>query len=275
MRAESLLYWKIVSASRSSPDLWTLAAAGALAAVTADILHEALGHGGACVLTGGTARVLSTVHFDCSRDTALISAGGTLANFVAGLLCWIALRFISRASRVRYYVWALMTLNLLGGAGYFLFSGIGGIGDWADVIRGLQPVWLWRTLLTVIGAVLYPLVAWLSVRELAPFLHGTASERRAQARRLTLVLYFTVGILYCIAGLFNPVGMILVLISAAASSFGGQSALAWMWQMAGGVTPRGEPGSLKRSWTWIAAALVISVLFIAVLGPGVTFVTVR
>src|SRR5579871_4659127 len=106
--------------ARNPPDLLTLAAAGALAAVTADILHEAIGHGGACLLTGGTARVLSTVHFDCSRDTALISAAGTLVNFAAGLVCWIALRFLSGASRVRYYVWALMTLNLLGGAGYFL-----------------------------------------------------------------------------------------------------------------------------------------------------------
>ncbi len=255
----------------AAPDLLTLAAVAAVAVVIGDILHEAVGHGGACVLTGGTALVLSTVHFDCSRDTVLISAAGTLVNFAAGIFCWMLLRFIRGSAHLRYFVWALMTINFLNGAGYFLFSGIAGIGDWADVIRGLQPVWLWRTLLTVGGAVLYPLLAWLSVREMAPFLNGTARERQLRARRLTLVLYFTAGLLHCISGLLNPVGMILVVISAAASSFGGLSALAWMWQMAGGVTPRGDRTSLPRSWAWIAAGAVVSILFIVVLGPGVRF----
>ena len=36
--------------------------------------------------------------------------------------------------------------------GYPLYSGIGGIGDWARVIAGARPVWLFRLALTVVGA---------------------------------------------------------------------------------------------------------------------------
>jgi hypothetical protein len=40
-------------------------------------------------------------------------------------------------------------------AGYPLFSGVIGVGDWVNVIEGWQPVWVWRLLLAVIGFILY------------------------------------------------------------------------------------------------------------------------
>ena len=46
-----------------------------------------------------------------------------------------------------------MTINLLTGTGYFLFSGIGGSGDWAVFIKGLGPEWLLRVALAL-GATL-------------------------------------------------------------------------------------------------------------------------
>src|ERR1700688_3698743 len=60
------------------PDLWTIAAIAVCATVIADFIHEGLGHGGMCVATGGQPLVLSTVHFECSADTRLVAAGGTL-----------------------------------------------------------------------------------------------------------------------------------------------------------------------------------------------------
>lgn len=45
---------------------------------------------------------------------------------------------------LRYFLWLLMTINLLQAGGYILFSGLGNIGDWAYVIHDLEPVWLWR-----------------------------------------------------------------------------------------------------------------------------------
>jgi hypothetical protein len=85
--------------------------------------------------------------------------------------------------------------------------------------------------------------------------------------------YFVDGILSCVAGLFNPIGMILVAISAAAA-FGGASGLCWMWNwLKGSRIPTGtfEMPPLTRGRDWIIAAGILVALFVAVLGPGLKF----
>jgi hypothetical protein len=44
-----------------------------------------------------------------------------------------------------------MTFNLFEAGGYFLFSGIGNIGDWAAVVAGWRPAWAWRVALVALG----------------------------------------------------------------------------------------------------------------------------
>jgi preprotein translocase subunit SecG len=255
-------------------NLPTIIAISIVAFAVANLLHEGAGHGGACLLTGGHAKVLSTVHFECSRDSRFISAGGTLVNLLAGLLCWIAIRFPRYTNgQVRYFVWLLMTVNLLQAGGYLLFSGLANFGDWADVIAGLTPVWIWRTGLTIFGAMSYVLAVWLALLELRPFL-AESDWRRGGGKDLTLVPYLTGGILYTLAGIFNPVGMMLVGLSAAAASFGGTSAMAWMTQWLGSrfVPKSGSPCFiLQRSQLWLITAFVAASLFIAFLGRGIRF----
>jgi hypothetical protein len=258
--------------TRAARDPATIIAISLVAFAIANLLHEGAGHGGACVLTGGHAKVLSSVHFECSQDSRFIAAGGTLVNFVAGLLCWLALRFVNQKSgHLRYFLWLLMTINLLQACGYFLFSGLGNFGDWAYVIHGLAPAWLWRTGLTVLGVVSYALVVWLALLELRPFL-GEPDWRRGGAKDLTMIPYITGGILYTVAGMFNPVGVILVGLSAAAASFGGTSGLAWMTQYLGSkFAPQitSQPLTVYRARGWIIAAFITAAIFLGVLGRGV------
>lgn len=256
----------------SSPDTATVIAIALIAYALGSVIHEGLGHGGACVLTGHEPLVVSSVHFECSQDTRLISAGGTIVNFIAGVLCWAASRLVKRNSRVRYFLWLLMTINLFTAAGYFLFSGIGGIGDWADVIRGFQPLWAWRLLLTAFGILAYAACVWFSLYELLPFLGSDQQRRTSRAWRLTLIPYLAGGIQSCIAGAFNPVGMILVAISAAAASFGGTSGLAWMTNLL--HNPKISSSNIElpevaRSFTWIAVASACTVIFVFIVGPGI------
>jgi len=204
-----------------------------------------------------------------------VAAGGTLANLIFGALSWMAMRAVKRSATWRYFFWLLMTFNLFGVGGYFLFSGIGNIGDWAAVVAEWQPAWAWRVGLAALGIVTYFfLFVPLSLRELRPFLEKDAKVRVRRARRLTLVPYLTAGVLSCAAGALNPVGPLLILISAAAATFGGNSGLAWMWTLLYG--PR-IPGSefqipeIERNWGWIIAAVVLSIGFIIGLGPGVKF----
>jgi hypothetical protein len=260
--------------TRSSRDLATIIAISIVAFAIANLLHEGAGHGGACVLTGGHAKVLSSVHFECSQDSRFIAAGGTLVNFMAGLLCWLALRFVKQGpGHLRYFLWLLMTINLLQACGYFLFSGVGNFGDWADVIHGLAPAWLWRTGLTVLGVVSYTLMVWLALLELRPFL-GESDWRRGGAKDLTIIPYITGCILNTVAGMFNPVGLILVGLSAAAGSLGGASGMAWMTQcLSSKFIPKitSQPFTLQRRRGWIAAAFITAAIFVGLLGRGVRF----
>lgn len=80
----------------------------------------------------------------------------------------------------------------------------------------------------------------------------------------------------CIAGALNPRGAILILISAAASTFGGTSGLLWTtdWLNRGTTIPYGphaEPMPIQKSWPWIIVAVVLAAAFIAILGPSVRF----
>src|SRR5271165_3092858 len=255
-------------------DAFTIVSIAIVAYIFATMLHEAVGHGGACLLVGGKPLVISTVHMECSVESRLVMAAGTLMNVAAGALCF-ALGRITAHPRLRYFLWLSMTLNLFIAAGYFAFSGIGGFGDWALFIQGLGPQWVWRIGMAIFGAAAYMLVARFSLLELRPLIGSDRKQRYVRAVGLTKLPYFAGGILACVAGALNPQGLILVVLSAAASTFGGTSGLLWMidW-LNGDRIPLGlepEPMPIERSWPWIATAGMLAVVFVVVIGPGVRF----
>ena len=261
----------------ASPDALTVGSIGVLAYMLGNVLHEAIGHGGACLLTGAKPLVLSSVHFECSFENRLVMAGGTLVDLFAGAVFLVLGRSTGRQHRrLKYFFWIAMTVNLFSATGYFLFSGVGGIGDWAEFIQGLGAQWVWRVGLTVFGFATYMLAARVSLLELRPLIGSDEEQRYRCAVRLSAIPYFAGGILMCIAGALNPVGMILILISAAASTFGGSSGLLWSPQLLNRGTlipygPPAEPVPIQRSWPLIAATCAIAVAFVAVLGPSVRF----
>jgi hypothetical protein len=75
----------------------------------------------------------------------------------------------------------------------------------------------------------------------------------------------------------NPAGLILVLVSGAAASFGGTSLLAWVWRSMGTPLPETPdvPMGIPRSKAWIVAGVICALLFICVLGPGVQLSPLR
>ena len=259
----------------TQPGLLTIAAIAIAATVITDFIHEGIGHGGMCAATGGQPLVLSTVHFECSADTRMVAAGGTLANLIFGALFWVAARAVRQTASWRYFFWLLMTFNLFDAGGYFLFSGVGNFGDWAMVVAGWQPAWAWRVGLIALGTVTYFLLfVPFCLRELRPFLGKDPEIRVRRARSLTLTPYLTAGILSCIAGALNPVGPLLILLSAAAASFGGKSGLAWMWTLLRGpLIPNSElqMPEIERNRGWMVVAMILARASIAGLGPGVKF----
>jgi hypothetical protein len=53
-------------------DALTVGAIGIIAYILANVLHEGLGHAGACVLVNGKPLVLSAVHMECSDGNRLV-----------------------------------------------------------------------------------------------------------------------------------------------------------------------------------------------------------
>jgi hypothetical protein len=94
-------------------DALTVGSIGILAYMLGNLLHEGVGHGGACLLAGAKPLVLSSVHFECSLDSRLVMAGGTLMNLAAGSVFFALGRFTGRSyPRLKYFFWISMTVNL-------------------------------------------------------------------------------------------------------------------------------------------------------------------
>jgi hypothetical protein len=265
------------SDARSRVDVPTIIAISALAYTLANIVHEGVGHGGTCVLVGARATVLNAIFFEYDEHGATlvqqkwISAGGTIANLLVGLPILPVLRRERLPASSRYFLWLFAAVNLLTAFGYLLFSGIAGIGDWANVAQGLGPPWLLRGAMAIAGAVLYFVVApRLLMPPLDPFLGTDAGVRAARARMLCLIPYLAGGVSLVVAGILNPYGMRVVLISAVAAGFGGTSLLSWypgVPRTPSARTPA-EPLAIERSWAWIAAGAAVMTFFVVVLGPG-------
>src|SRR4029453_5725352 len=239
---------------------WTVGAIAVVAYSIGNVVHEGLGHGGACVLGGGRPGGLNAIFFECSEGLSpggrrWLAAGGSLANLAVAALAWIALQRVPRArGRARAFTWLLLAVNLLTAFGYLLFSGLGNIGDWAVVV-GLEAPLAWRGALSIARALLYFLVApRLLMPLLDPFLGPAAEERQVRARTVCLLPYLVGGLTFVTAGLLNPHGLYLVLISAAAASFGGTSLLAWypgLWARRPAVSAQALPLGVPRRRGWL------------------------
>ena len=132
----------------------TIVAISTLAYALANVVHEGFGHGGACILLGAHPTMFNAIFFSYDESTAsdtvqrAISAAGSVVNVIVGLPLVVLLRSRARLSpRWRYFVWLFCAVNLLTAFGYLLYSGVGGIGDWARVVmaHGRRGCSAWRS----------------------------------------------------------------------------------------------------------------------------------
>lgn len=259
------------------PDWLTVSAIAVVVHALSATIHEALGHAGTCVVVGCTPRLLTTMQFQGDEQSLpklavdAISAGGSVANLAGAAVAMLLLRRHRGPARTGwFFLWLFATVNLLAAAGYPLYSGFANIGDWANIVRSLKPAWLWHVVLAGIGALSYWFATRWAMDRLGRRLWGTGS-RVSSAYSYTLVSYVAMGAFAIVAGVFEPGGAFLVLISAAAASLGGTSALAWGPQLLQDPhlgEPPEEPLQVARDRRWIIAAAVVSLAFVGVLGPG-------
>jgi hypothetical protein len=261
-----------------TPPLLTVGAVAILAYVIANVLHEGVGHAGACLALGCEPVTLTTAYFEgdsSGLDPAaprLISAAGTLVNLTAGgIFLKLHRRLRQAPGTLRYFLWLSFTVNLLVATGYPLFSGALGVGDWMRVVEGWGEVGLWRLGLAAAGLLLYAGAVWVSLRELSRLVGPRNSDRVGRGVRLTVPAYLIGSLASTLGALLNPAGAAFVLTSAAAH-FGGTSGLAWMAQVLhskGLSSESPAPVRIEQSWPWIIAAAAALLVHVAILGPGV------
>ncbi len=208
-----------------------------LAIAASSLLHEGLGHGVTAWLRGDIPTALTSNHLDDIRPDRWVDAGGTLVNLAVGTLAMLASTLCTRRTNLRYYLWLLGSINLMDGAGYFLFSGILGLGDWQEVIRGLPHYVALRIAMSLFGAALYFLVVKVIAKNLRPFCPDN-TQHRALYNTVGRLPYYAAFGFYSLAGAFAPLGIKLLLLSTRPAAFGGTSGLLW----AASVLPVDAPG---------------------------------
>jgi hypothetical protein len=254
----------------SKDDPLTVCAISLLAAMIADVLHEGVGHAAFALLQGAQSGVLSTVAWSSSFESRLVAAGGTLVNIAAGAIFWFVLKRASNASAATlYFVLLSLAFNVFDGTGYFFFSGVTNFGDWAAVIAGTHPYRFWRSCLVIVGiAAYYGAVLLVGVG----FVRGLGiSARDPRLSKLTLIPYGSAIVLIAVSGLFNPIGIRLVWQSALPATAGACSGLLWFRYLVPAVTVPDRPAeAIPRGLAWISVASILAIVFVLVLGRGLT-----
>jgi hypothetical protein len=243
----------------------TIISMAVIASGIATLLHEGVGHGVVAWLRGDIPTELTSNHLSTLRPDRWVDAGGTLVNLVAGAASLLISRRAGDRANIRYFFWILAALNLLPGAGYFLFSGILGLGDWNEVILGLPQQAALRIGMTVFGVGLYLMV----VRLLAVFVRPFAPDRPTY-NIVGRFPYYAACLFSCAAGALDPLGLKLFFLSTVPAAFGGSSGLLW----ADGLMPGAAPDLklvVHRALAWWIAAVVLGIFYVVFLGQGIQF----
>lgn len=243
----------------------TIISMAVIASGIATLLHEGVGHGVVAWLRGDIPTELTSNHLSTLRPDRWVDAGGTIVNLVAGAASLLISRSAADRANIRYFFWILAALNLLPGAGYFLFSGILGLGDWNEVILGLPHQAALRIGMSVFGAALYVMV----VRLLAVFVRPFAPDRPTY-NIVGRLPYCAACLFSCAAGALDPLGLKLFFLSTVPAALGGSSGLLW----ADWLLPSAAPDLklvVHRAPAWWIAAIVLGICYVFFLGRGIQF----
>lgn len=250
-------------------NILTLVSVAVVACTLADMVHEALGHGIASWLVGDPILSISTVAMQHATANRFVSACGTTANCLVGVISMLLFRRAKIFSVSAYFFWLFGVFNLLN-SGYLVYSAILESGDWANVIAGLSPPLFWRGILALAGATIYGLSIRWSARSMIALVENGEVDLR-NLHRLILPAYLAGGAVMTIASVFNPISPSLILLSGAGASFGLNSGMLFIPRIVAN-NARSHPSSARPiplSRTWLILAIVVALTFIAILGPGI------
>ena len=257
-------------------DLATVIGLGMLLMPVLTMWHEIGGHAAACAVQGGHVATIGAFYVDCDGLSGaarlLVSCAGVMVDSVLALVAF-ALWRRARGDLARLTLWLIWVTKAFVAAGYFCFSGAAGVGDLGPGAHGgigpLPLPYLWRAAELTVGILAYIVLVRAAIRTLTAMLGDSAAT--GPARRIIAHGYYaTIGAVAVLVGLLNPIGMFITIMSAAASSFGGNAGMISVgFAVPGGATTK--PFVIARNWAIVMAGVVVSAGFALVLGPSEHF----
>jgi hypothetical protein len=236
----------------------------------ADGVHEVIGHGTACLSHGARITLLTSVYFRCSTRTPFIAAAGPTANLVVAVLVWVVQRRYPIADpRLRLLVLLTFAFNLFWGAGSMVFHALTNQDDWAIAVASLEPLWLWRMGLVVLGSGLYVSGMRQVVRSVSVFVAADPSSASHRARRVVLVPYAAAGVAACAAAACYVPDPVRAMGEAAleiVASVGVLLPALWNVKPTSALMPLAP---VRLGGRWIGAVAVALVVFSTLLGHGI------
>ncbi|TPG42809.1 hypothetical protein EAH79_02850 [Sphingomonas koreensis] len=237
--------------------------------------HEIGGHVSACLLTGGRLRTIGAFYIDCDSVTLMtqriVACAGVVMDGALSLIAW-ALWSRARGDLMRLVLWLIAVSKGFVAAGYFLFSGVSGYGDLGPGPGGgigpLADPWAWRIGFILFGALVYWWLVMHAIGALTQML-GDSAETGGSRRRIAHLYYIVIGLAAVLVGLFNPVGLVITIMSALASAFGGNAGFISI----GYAVPKKtvlKPFVIPRSWPALAVGAIVAITFAVLLGPSIT-----
>jgi hypothetical protein len=261
------------STTRADVHLPTVLAIGVASFAAVTVLHEAGGHGAACLLVGGKALAVSSTELRCDgpEDGArlAVTAAGSVANIVVGLAAMAAGIALGPARGIWSYVlWLFGATNLFHAGSYMLIGPLANFGDWASVARTLQPPLLWIISFTVLGWQLIVVGSRLARRpQWQPLLGTEPAGRETRMQLLTRIPLAGALVVSLAAGLLSPLKPQYALVTSVVAP------LVLLWLVRLPTWPESEdpdpPVRIATSWTWLAVGVLIGLGFVLLLGPGI------
>ncbi|MEO5494989.1 MAG: hypothetical protein ABIR08_13295 [Sphingomonas sp.] len=238
--------------------------------------HEIGGHAAVCALQGGHVTTIGAFYVDCDGLSGFGNIFVACAGVFVNIILAVALYFLWRRAvndTARIILWLVWVSEAFVASGYFLFSGVTGFGDLGigegGSLSTFEMTWPAQIVEIVIGLASYILLVRAAIGALNSMI-GNGPETRRTRRVIAHVYYASAGAAAVLVGLLNPLGIVITVMSAAASSFGG---LAGFISIGYAVGNEGEakPVALRRNLAVVGAGVVVLAAFALILGPSVNY----
>lgn len=238
---------------------------GIAAYLFADIIHEVIGHAGACLLQAHQVELLTSVYFKSSPGSIITDVAGPVSNLLFGLLIYLILNQRKSLSLfTRFLLLNIMAYNLFWFSGTILQSGFSTTGDWTFAMAEISTSSFGKIILVTAGLIAYSVSIKLTKAAVTKF---TSHFPSFDLKQSIYTAYFAAAIAATITGLFYSPGR----LHAALEALLEMTASLPILFIKNGNTVSGSTYQTKPNLIFNILVCILFIVFCLTLGQGIRF----